>query len=104
MMEDAENRTRRAPFVPLLMISLAVLAWAVFQSVMLVRDYNSFLKVRASQEPQMQAATKLRQTLQGIARDTAKLAEGGNAGAKLIVDQLRKRGVNINPPAPPPAQ
>ena len=101
MMEDAADSTPRGPFVPLLMISLAVLAWAVFQSVMLVRDYDSYLRVRANQEPQMEAATKLRQKLQGIARDTAKLAEGGNAGAKLIVDQLRKRGVNISSPAAP---
>ena len=101
MMETPADSARRAPFVPLLMISLAVLAWAVFQSVMLVRDYDSYLKMRASQQPQMEAATKLRQKLQGIARDTAKLAEGGNANAKLIVDQLRKRGVNISPPAAP---
>ena len=104
MIEGTEPYLRRGPFVPLLLLGLAFLVWSVFQAVMQIRDYDSFLKVRANQEPQMQSATKLRQTLQGIARDTAKLAEGGNAGAQLIVDQLRKRGVNINPPAAPPAK
>jgi hypothetical protein len=41
--------------------------------------------------------------LDTVARETAQLADGGNQNAKRIVDELRKRGVTINPnPAPPP--
>ena len=104
MIESADESPRRGAFVPLLLISLAFLAWSAFQTVMLVREYDAFLKVRANQEPQMQAATKLRQTLQGLARDTSKLAEDGNAGARLVIDHLRKRGVTFNTPAAPPAK
>ena len=44
---------------------------------------------------------KLRSSLDALARETAILADRGNAGARLIVDELRKRGVTINPKAPP---
>lgn len=100
-MEGAGNSARRRPLVPLLVLGLAFLAWVAFQTVMLARERNAFSTLRATQEQQMQEATKLRQALDGLARDTARLADGGNAGAKLIVDELRKRGVTINPAAPP---
>jgi hypothetical protein len=37
---------------------------------------------------------------QSPSRDTAQLAEQGNANAKLLVDELRKRNIMINPNAP----
>jgi hypothetical protein len=37
-----------------------------------------------------------------LASDTARLAEQGNRNAKLVVDELRKRGVTINTAAAPP--
>jgi hypothetical protein len=101
-MESAGTSALRTPFVPLLLVSLGFLAWTGFQTGIFFTERETLSTVRTNQEPQVQAATKLRQALDGIARDTAKLAEGGNAGAKLIVDELRKRGVTINPAAPPP--
>ncbi len=92
-----------SPFLPVLVLALAVLAWSGFQTVMLVKESQSLATARENQEKQTQAANKIRQALDAVARDTAKLADRGNAGARLIVDELRKRGVTINPEAPPPA-
>ena len=91
-------------FLPVLVLALAFAGWAAFQTVMLVREADALSKLRTNQEQQMQNAGKLRQELDSVARDTAKLAENGNAGAQLIVDELRKRGVTINPQAAPNPQ
>jgi hypothetical protein len=45
-------------------------------------------------------AGKLRASLDALAVDTQRLAEAGNPSAKLLVDELRKRGITINPAAP----
>ena len=42
---------------------------------------------------------KVRSALDSLASDTAQLAERGNAGAKLVVDELAKRNITINPNA-----
>ena len=96
-----EQDAPASPFLPTLVLALAFTGWATFQTVMLVREADALSTLRANQEPQMQNAGKLRQELDSVARDTAKLAENGNAGAKLIVDELRKRGVTINTQAAP---
>ena len=90
-----------SPFVPLLVLALAFGGWAVFQTVMLIREANALTTLRAGQEQQMQNAAKLRQELDSVARDTAKLADNGNASARLVVDELRRRGITINPQSPP---
>ena len=50
---------------------------------------------------QLQESKKLRDSLDAIARGTAQLADAGNGNARLVVDELKKRGVTINqnPPA-----
>ena len=96
-----EQDAPASPFLPILVLALTFTGWATFQTVMLWREADALSKLRANQEQQMQNAGKLRQELDSVARETAKLAEDGNAGAKLIVDELRKRGVTINPQAVP---
>jgi hypothetical protein len=97
-----EHRTRSA-FVPILVIAIAFLIWSGFQTIMLVRESNALGSASDTQAAQKKNADKLRQALDGLARDTAKLADRGNPGARLIVEELRKRGVTINPEAPAPA-
>ena len=86
-------------FVPLLLLVIAGLAWPGFQCYQLVNERQALATVFGSQNRQVEESTKLRGSLDAIARDTAILAGSGNAGAKLIVDELAKRGVTINPAA-----
>ena len=99
---DREHREAKSPFLPILVLSLAFLAWSIFQATILVIESNALVKTRENQELQKKNADKVRQALDALARDTARLSDRGNAGARLIVDELRKRGVTINPDAPPP--
>lgn len=93
-----------SPFVPLLILAVAILVWSGFQTVMLAREAVTLSATRENQDTQIRNAQKLRDALDAVARDTARLAGKGNPNARLIVDELRKRGVTINPDAPPPAK
>lgn len=50
----------------------------------------------AKQEPIIQQSQKMRAQLDSIAQKTALLAALGNPNATLLVQELRKRGININ--------
>jgi hypothetical protein len=91
-------------FIPLLLVTLAVTGWFGFQTVQLLKERSSLRQAESAQEPQIQQSMKVRSALDGLARDTAQLAERGNPNAKLLVEELRKRDIVINPNFPPPLQ
>lgn len=91
----------RSPFVPMLLAALALTSWFAFQTQQLVRERTQLATLRTTQDAQVEAATKLRASLDAMASATARLADGGNMNAKLLVEELRKRGITINPNAPP---
>lgn len=95
---DHEARLVRSAFVPILLTALSVTAWFGFQTVQLVREQQQLEAAKVSLAPQELAATKLRTALDQVATATAKLAAEGNVNARLIVEQLRSRGVTINSP------
>jgi hypothetical protein len=89
-------------FLPLLLTILAVAGWFAFQSVQLVMEQQQMSKALSALETQQANATKLRSALDSVATATAKLAAEGNSNAIVIVDELRKRGITINPAASAP--
>jgi hypothetical protein len=99
----APRAAGRSPFVPMLIGALALAAWFAFQAVQLAGERQQLVALRAAQDAQVEAATKLRGSLDAMASATAKLADAGNVNAKLLVEELRKRGITINPDAPPAA-
>jgi len=92
--------SERSPFIPFLILALSVTGWAAFQMTQLLRERDSLDVARSSQERPMENSKKLRDQLDGLARDTQLLANKGNASARLIVDELKKRGITINPEPP----
>ena len=86
----------RTPFVPLGLLALAVLVWVGFQAVQLTLERQRLAAVLANQDSLVLNSQKLRANLDSLATETAKLAEQGNPNARLLVDQLRQRGVTIN--------
>lgn len=88
---------RHRPFVPLLLFVLATVTWFAFQCYQLVREKDSLATAHANQTRQFDDSGKLRGSLDAIARDTSLLAAKGNPGARLVVDELARRGVTINP-------
>jgi hypothetical protein len=92
---DATQRRAFSPFLPLLLIALALLTWLAFQGVQLGLEQRQLRLAQASLDTQHEAATKLRAALNALATATAKLASDGNANARVVVEELRKRGVTI---------
>ena len=91
-------------FVPMLLMALAIVGWLGFQSTQLWRERQQLKELQTGLASQADAATKLRASLDAVATATAKLASEGNDSARVIVEELRKRGVTINPqgvPRPP---
>lgn len=89
----------RGPFLPLLLGLLALVIWFSLQAWALFDERSRLREAHASQQQTVDNASKLRQSLDAIAADTQRLANAGNPNARLLVDELRKRGVTINPDA-----
>ena len=90
----------RGPFLPLLLLGATVLVWMGFQTSQLAAEHGSLSRARAAQAQPLEQSRKLRAALDSVAASTQRLADSGDASAKLLVDELRKRGITINPNAP----
>jgi hypothetical protein len=88
----------KSPFAPALLVALAVTAWFAFQTYQLVRERQQLAQLRTAQDGPVEAAAKVRASLDSVARATALLAYRGNANARVIVEELRRRGITINQP------
>lgn len=92
----------QGPFLPLLLLAIAVIGWSGFQTSQLVIERSSLREAISSQEAQMDQSARLRERLQSLANRVALLARSGNANATIVVEELRKRGITLGdqPPAP----
>jgi hypothetical protein len=81
--------------LPLLLLALAFLGMLVFQTVEIVLDRGRIATARQNQEQSLSDGVKLRQQLATLTTRMAQLADGGNANAKAIVEQLRREGITI---------
>jgi len=96
---DVEKNQSSVIFIPLCLLAASWLLWVIFQMTMLITEGSNLRMLKANQENTVQQATKVRAQLDSIAAKTAELANKGNPGAKTIVEELKKRGVTINPNA-----
>lgn len=100
MTEPRATPSTLSAFLPVLILGLVLLAWFGFQAVQLHAERDAVREVAASQEKTVQDSKKLRDSLDAIARGTAQLADGGNPNARLIIDELKRRGITISPNQP----
>lgn len=91
----------RGPFLPLLLGLAALLTVLLHQLVLLEQEREQLTATLQASGPQLVAAQQLRQSLDRLAADTQRLADGGNAPARVLVDELRRRGITINASATP---
>ena len=99
-MGDDDAREAISPFLPVLILGLVLLAWFGFQASQLKAERDAMRDAITTQQKQVDESKKLRDALDTVARGTAQLAVAGNPSAKLIVDELKKRGVTIAPDQP----
>lgn len=87
----------RTAFLPLLLGLLALTASLGHQAWLLDQDRQQLQAAQAGLQPTVEKAGGLRQSLDRLAADTQRLADAGNGNARVLVDELRKRGITINP-------
>ena len=95
--EPARPRAAINPWPLLAVLVAALLSWFGYQAWHLQREYRSLVQIRASSEAPLDQARKRRAQLESIMRRTVELAQKGNPGATLILQELARRGVTINP-------
>lgn len=93
------SRRRHDVFLPLLLTLIGVVLWMGFQATQLWMENSTLSRLSDKQEATLRTAQGMRQQLNALASGVAKLAQAGNPNAKLIVNDLRRRGITINPSA-----
>ncbi len=105
MPESPDTEHNRSLIVPLAVGLSAMLIWAGFQTVQLIHDRGNLKEAYANQGAPLQTAQTIRTQMDAIAAGTLKLADHGNANAKLIIQALADRGITVDPnvktPVPP---
>jgi len=96
-------RVALSPWPLLAMLVAACLCWFGFQGWQLQREYGNLLEIRARSEAPLEQARKRRAQLESIMARTYELARKGNPRATLILQELARRGVSINPAPTGPA-
>jgi len=97
--QRAASRDGFSPFWPVLVFFVVWLAWALFQGYQLNEERKGLIALKDAQQQQVVQAQRVRQTLDTLAAETQKLADTGNANARLVIEELRKRGVTVTLPA-----
>jgi hypothetical protein len=92
----------KSPFVPLLLLGIAVVVSMLYETVQLLGERVALAELKISQIQPLKDSQKLRAALGSFASRTQRLADAGDPSARLLVDELRKRGITIDPDAAPP--
>jgi len=82
--------------LPLLLLAATIFIEVVTRTIALSENRGELSAFRDSQETQYKLALDLQKQLEGVAADTARLAQGGNANAVEVMDRLKAAGVSVN--------
>jgi hypothetical protein len=94
----------RGSNLPLVILLIALVLWFGFQTLQLANERANLDEARGHQEAAMQEAEKLRGQFESVISKTSELANKGHAGAKLVMDELQKRGMPVGPETMSPKQ
>lgn len=98
---ETEPTERNSSNLAVAITIVALLVWFGFQTFQLAGERSNLTAVKANQELPMQESHKVRAQFESLMKKTNELANQGNAGAKLVIDELKKRGMAVQPSAKP---
>ncbi|MGA8754982.1 MAG: hypothetical protein WB611_01415 [Stellaceae bacterium] len=84
--------------MPLILVIVSLFVLTAFETGQAIHDRGALTELLEAQQPSIEQAVKLRQQLQTLAGKTAELAAAGDAGAKMVVDQMKAQGVTLATP------
>ncbi len=95
---ERNGRTIVGWWLPVILVVVSFFVLMTFETGYAIHDRGALADQRRSQEPTVQEGIKLRHQLEALAGRTAQLAADGDEGAKTVVDQMKRQGVNLTPP------
>jgi hypothetical protein len=95
--EIVASPVERGANLPLTILLIALVLWFGFQTLQLASERANLNEARGHQEAAMQEAQKLRTQFESLISKLSDLANKGHAGAKLVMDELQKRGMTAQP-------
>lgn len=95
--EDIETAPKTDSSLALIITLAALLLWFGFQSVQALRERGNLSGVKTNQESALQEAEKIRLQFHALLAKTSELAGQGHVGAKMVVDELLRRGIGAGP-------
>jgi len=98
---DYEPEPQSDSSLALIITLAALLLWFGFQSVQALRERGNLSGVKANQESALQEAEKIRLQFHALLAKTSELANQGHGGAKMVVDELQRRGLGAGPAVKP---
>lgn len=88
--------------LPFILTLTALLIFFGFQTLQLITERSNLAMVKSNQEGAIQEAQKVQAQFKTLVAKTGQLADQGHAGAKMVMEELLKRGVGSPPPAAAP--
>jgi hypothetical protein len=95
--EPVPPAVERGTNLPLTILLSALVLWFGFQTLQVATERANLGEARGHQEAAMQEAQKLRTQFESLISKTSELANKGHAGAKLVMEELQKRGMGSQP-------
>jgi len=87
--------TRQAGGLALVLAVVSIFLIVAFHSIELVQEHASLSELHALQEAPLREATNQRHRFEALSAGVTTLADEGDPAAKLVVDTLRRQGLNL---------
>ncbi|HEX5019107.1 MAG TPA: hypothetical protein VFX54_00500 [Candidatus Binatia bacterium] len=100
--DSAIAQERAYSNLPFILTLAALIIYFGFQTLQLLGERSNMTVVKSNQEAAMQEAQKVQAQFKNLVDKTSELADQGHAGAKMVMEELLKRGVSSAPQAMPP--
>jgi hypothetical protein len=84
---------------PFIITLVALMIYFAFQTLQLAVERNNLGLVKANQNAAIQEAQKVQAQFKTLVTKTGELAAQGHAGAKMVMEELQKRGLGAAPEA-----
>jgi hypothetical protein len=91
-----------ASSLPFILTLTALVIYFAFQTLQLLNERGNLAMVKSNQDGAIQEAQKVQAQFKTLVGKTSELADQGHAGAKMVMEELLKRGIGSAPQAAPP--
>ncbi len=94
----------RGSSLPFILTLAALIIYFTFQTLQLLTERGNLAMVKSNQDGAIQEAQKVQTQFKTLVGKTGELAAQGHAGAKMVMEELLKRGVGSAPESAAPSK